>query len=239
MPLRDHFHPPVSNRASWEEVHGMWPSMIAIRLNELLPPDFRSGVKIHLGSLVEVDIGAFEHDDAGGYEDTSAADAGLAWQAATPTLLLDTDELTPPEYEVQVYDVRESRRLVAAVEIVSPRNKDRETARDAFVSKCHAMLQAGVCVAIVDPVTERHANLYAELARRLGADPPAVADEAVYAVSCRAVAGGGRYRVQAWAHGLAVGATLPTLPLWITDGRYVPLELERTYEATCRGLRIA
>jgi hypothetical protein len=42
-----------------------------------------------------------------------------------------------------------------------------------------------------------------------------------------------------WEHALAVGTALPTLPLWISDARYVPLELERTYEDTCRGLRIS
>lgn len=225
MPLRDHFRPPMSNLASWEEVHGMWPSIIAIRLNDLLPPDFRSGVKIHLGSLVEVDVGAFERENAG--------------QVDAPTLLLDTDELTPPEYEVRVYDVSESRRLVAAVEIVSPRNKDRADARDAFVSKCHALLQEQVCVVIVDPVTVRGANLYADLARRIGAAPPATADASIYAVCCRPLTGGGRHRVEAWEHVLAVDAPLPTLPLWISESRYVPLELERTYEDTCRGLRIA
>ena len=36
---------------------------------------------------------------------------------------------------------------------------------------------------------------------------------------------------------LAVGPALPT-PLWISEARYVPLELERTYEDTCCGLRI-
>ena len=225
MPLRDHFRPPMSNIASWEEVHGMWPSIIAIRLNDLLPPDFRSGVKIHLGSLVEVDVGTFERENAG--------------QVDAPTLLLDTDELTPPEYEVRVYDVSESRRLVAAVEIVSPRNKDRADARDAFVSKCHALLQEQVCVVIVDPVTVRGANLYADLARRIGTAPPATADASIYAVCCRPLTGGGRHRVEAWEHALAVNAPLPTLPLWISESRYVPLELERTYEDTCRGLRIA
>lgn len=155
MPLRDHFRPPMSNLASWEEVHGAWPGVIAFRLNDLLPPEFRSGVKIHLGSLVEVDVGAFERENAGTSHNGSDVGAAIAWQAAAPTLLLDTDELTPPEYEVRVYDVSESRRLVAAVEIVSPCNKDRASARDAFVSKCHALLQEQVCVVIVDPVTER------------------------------------------------------------------------------------
>lgn len=239
MPLRDHFHPPLSNRVSWEEVHGMWPSLMAIRLNEMLPPEYRSGVKIHLESLVEVDVGAFEYENASTAEGDAPVDAALAWEAAAPTLLLDTDELTPPEYEVRVYDVSGARRLVAAVEIVSPRNKDRADARDAFVSKCHAMLQEQVCVVIVDPVTVRGANLYAELARRIGAQPPATADASIYAVSCRTHFARRRYRVEAWEHELTVGSPLPTLPLWISETRYVPLELERTYEDTCCGLRIA
>ncbi len=236
MPLHDHFHLPMSKRASWEEVHGLWPGIMAMRLNELLPPEFRSGVKIHLGSLVEVDAGAFEYDDAP--LNGAAADEGLAWQAATPTLLLDTDELTPPEYEVRVYDETNERRLVAAVEIVSPRNKDRADSRDAFVSKCHAMLQQHVCVVIVDPVTERSGNLWGELAQRLGAQPPTMANVPLYAVSCRTHFANARYRVEAWEHELTVGAALPTLPLWISDSYYVPLELESTYQTTLRGLRL-
>ena len=101
------------------------------------------------------------------------------------------------------------------------------------------MLQQGVCVVIVDPVTTRSANLYAALAERIGAKPPATAADPIYAVSCRSFHYRDRHRVQAWEHGLAVGEPLPTLPLWISDSKYVPLELERTYEETCRGLRIA
>jgi len=237
MPLRDHFRPPDMNLASWEEVHGLWPGIMAVRLNSILPPQYRSGVKIHLGTLVEVDTGAFELDE--GREINGESDTALAWEAAAPTLLLDTDELTPPEYEVRVYDESMGRRLVAAVEIVSPRNKDRPSSREEFVSKCHAMLQQGVCVVIVDPVTTRSANLYAELAARIGAKPPASAAEPIYAVSCRSFYYRDRHRVQAWEHTLGIGAPLPTLPLWISDSNYVPLELERTYEETCRGLRIA
>ena len=237
MPLRDHFRLPDMRLASWEEVHGMWPSIMAVRLNTILPPQYRSGVKIHLGTLVEVDAGAFETDDA--REPENEADTALAWEAAAPTLLLDTDELTPPEYEVRIYDESMGRRLVAAVEIVSPRNKDRPRSREEFVSKCHAMLQQGVCVVIVDPVTTRSANLYAELAARIGALPPATADSPIYAVSCRSFYYRDRHRVQAWEHALGIGDPLPTLPLWISDSKYVPLELERTYEETCRGLRIA
>lgn len=237
MPLRDHFRPPVADFASWEELHGAWPSTIAYRLNTLLPPEYRSGVKIHLGSAVEIDGAAFE--STGGSGNRGSSDSALDGKAASPTVLLDSDELTPPEYEVQVYDQRHTRRLVAAVEIVSPRNKDRAEARGAFVSKCHAFLQQEVCVVIVDPVTDRSANLYAELAERIGAKPPATADRSIYAVSCRARSSRRRHQVEAWEHALEVGASLPTLPLWISESQYVPLELERTYEETCKGLRIA
>ena len=54
MPLRDHFHPPLDTFASWEEVHGLWPGMIAVHLNSILPPQFRCGVQVHLGTQVEL-----------------------------------------------------------------------------------------------------------------------------------------------------------------------------------------
>jgi len=240
MPLRDHFHAPLADFASWEELHGAWPGTIAFRLNAILPVNYRSGVRVRLGSAFEVDIGTFERDQPIVGRANEAGGTAVAWAPTRPRLLLDTDEPIPPEYEARVYDERHGRRLVAAVEIVSPRNKDRAESRDAFVAKCLSLLQQDVCVAIVDPVTERSANLYAELADRLGAvaPPAAVADSPIYAVSCRGRSSRGRWRVEAWEHALAVGQPLPTLPLWLSEGDSVPLELELTYVDTCRGLRL-
>jgi hypothetical protein len=235
MPLRDHFHPPLSEHRSWEELHGAWPGVIAFRLNAMLPKSFYSGVRVHLGTAVEVDIATFEDDDS---TSEVAGSNGTTWAPERPTVLLETDVPTPPEYEVRVYDERHARRLVAAVEIVSPRNKDRAESRDAFVSKCWNLLQQDVCLAIVDLVTERSANLYAELAAKIGADAPEVADSPIYAVSCRGRGRKGRWRVEEWEHALAVGEPLPTLPLWIGEAESVPLELEASYEETCHGLRI-
>ena len=238
MPLRDHFHPPLAKLASWEELHGAWPGFIAVQLNTILPPEYRSGVRVHLGTAIEVDVATWERENHLDIDRAANGGTAVAWAPEAPTLLLDTEDLTPPEYEVRVFDQQHARRLVAAVEIVSPRNKDRPESRAAFVAKCQALLQQEVCVAIVDPVTERSANLYAELAERIGADQPAIAPSSIYAVSCRGFADRGRWRVKAWPHELAIGLPLPTLPLWLTDTLYVPLELETTYEATCRGMRI-
>ena len=239
MPLRDHFHSPLADQRSWEELHGAWPGVIAFRLNAILPAGYYCGPRVHLGSAMEIDVATFEQDGSTAPEiDRGDTDTALTWSPAQPTLLLEMAEPTPPEYEARIYDQRHGRRLVAAVEIVSPRNKDRPDSRDAFVSKCYALLREEVCVVIVDLVTERQANLYAEMAERIGAPPPSVAASAIYAVSCRGREVRGRWRVEAWQHELAVGSPLPTLPLWLTEREHVPLELEATYEDTCRGLRI-
>jgi hypothetical protein len=239
MPLRDHFRPPLAEHRSWEELHGAWPGSITFRLNSILPPGYYCGPRVHLGSAFEIDVATFQNDEAlGTTTEGGAGGTAVAWAPAQPTLLLDTDAPTPPEYEVRVYDERLGRRLVAAVEIVSPGNRDRPASRDAFVSKCHALLQQDVCVAIVDLVNVGPVNLYAQLAERLGADEPGVAASPIYAVSCRRLTVRGRWRVEAWEHELAIGSPLPTLPLWLTDRLSVPLDLEASYEETCRGLRI-
>ena len=232
MPLRDHFRPPVTDIASWEELHGLWPGIIAVRLNSLLPPDYRSGVRNPSRSRRGNRCSGLRIGKPRASGTHAPSDAALQWQAASPTVLLDTDELTPPEYEVRVYDQRHSRRLVAAVEIVNPRNKDRAEARGAFVSKCHAFLQQEVCVVVVDPVTERAANLYAELAERIGARPPATADRSIYAVSCRARRRGRRQQVEAWEHALDVGA--PAAHVAAVDQR-IAVRPART-RADLRGL---
>ena len=43
---------------------------------------------------------------------------------------------------------------------------------------------------------------------------------------------------ESWAKPLALGQPLPTLPLWLADNLAVPLDLEASYEETCRALRI-
>ena len=61
-------------------------------------------------------------------------------------------------------------RLVAAIELISPANKDRPEHRSQFTSKCAALLRQGVSLVLVDVVTARNVNLYADL---LEADWPA------------------------------------------------------------------
>src|SRR5437588_2153161 len=64
MPLRDHFHPPLDDLTSWEGFHGQWPAVIVQHLRKRLPPGYIAEPRVHHGSQVEIDVAAFEKDDA-------------------------------------------------------------------------------------------------------------------------------------------------------------------------------
>jgi Protein of unknown function (DUF4058) len=242
MPLRDHFHPPLDNYTSWEGFHGMWPGVIVQYLNQKLPQRYAAEPRVHSGSYVEIDIAAFEVEDATASHswpgDANGGVATAVWAPARPTLEVETGLPAADEYEVRVFDTKRGRRLVAAVEIVSPANKDRPEHRRVFVAKCAALLRQGVSVCVVDLVTVRDFNLYADLLDLLGQGDATRERPPLYAASCRWRVRGGVGLLEAWSHPLALGQPLPTLPLWLSDDLAVPLELEQTYEQTCRDLRI-
>lgn len=240
MPLRDHFRSPVNDTHSWDEVHGGWPMEIVRDLTKILPAGFRAAPRVHLGSAFEVDIGNYELDnrDAG-----APSQGGVATQTALkPTYTVEADLSDQDEYEVRIYDAERGRQLVAAIEIVSPANKDRPETRDLFAGKVAALLQQGVCVSIVDLVTVRRANVYADLLTLLGHIDPQLAPTPphLYAVSLRTrKSRKGRPRLDAWFYPMALGEPLPALPIWLTADLRVMLPLESSYQETCRILGIA
>lgn len=242
MPLRDHFHSPVKPRHTWDRVRGQWPAMMVLQLTGKLPPNYSAAPRVHLGSAVEIDVGAYELHQTNGATAVPSANGGIAtalWTATEPTLSVLTEVPDVDEYEVRVFNDEE--RLVAAIELISPSNKDRPDTRRAFVAKCAALLQQHVSVTIVDVVTTRESNLYAELLDFLRLTDPAVGSppSPIYAGACRGMVVRRRWRFDAWYRPLAVGQPLPSLPLWLADDLVVTLDLEASYEDTCRVLRIA
>jgi hypothetical protein len=208
VPIRDHFRPPLDDLTSWDGLYGGWPAMMVVALSGTLSPRYIASPRVRLG--------------------TPAASAGAA------------DPPAPDEYEVLVHDSEGGRRLVAAIEIVSPANKDRPEHRRTFIARCAALLQHLVSVTILDLVTTRNFNLYRELLELIGQADASLGPEPppLYAVACRTTKRGDAWLLETWAHALALGQPLPTLPLWLADNLAVPLELEACYEETCRVLRI-
>jgi Protein of unknown function (DUF4058) len=245
MPLRDHFRPPVEAKHSWDELHGMWPAVIVQRLYSILPKGYVAAPGVHLGKAFEIDVTAYEPDEPAHDEASSQGNGGAAvatWAPPKPTLTLETELPDQDEYEVRVYDVRHGRRLVAAIEIVSPSNKDRPESRRAFVAKAATLLQQDVCVSVVDLVTIRQFNLYGDLLALVGGSDPMLDPEppALYAVTVRGrKPAGRRLLLDAWFHPMRIGQPLPTLPVWLDVDLGVSLDLEASYEDTCRFLHIS
>jgi Protein of unknown function (DUF4058) len=243
MPLRDHFRPPLDEIASWEGFHGGWPMVIVQQLHKQLPPGYVAEPRVHAGSQVEIDVAAFEKD--GLLPSTVSEDRGgvatAVWAPAQPSVAVETILPDDDEYEVRVFDAQRGRRLVAAIEIVSPANKDRPEHRSFFVAKCAALYHRGVAVSIVDLVTTRKFNLYSELLAFIGHTDPTLGElpPHLYAASCRWTFKAKRTILETWSHELTVGQPLPTLPLWLSRDLAVPLDLESSYEQACHDLWIA
>jgi len=217
--------------------------MIVQHLRKQLPAGYVAGPRVHLGSSVEIDVAAFEKDDPPPGSVAAEGNGGVAtavWAPPRPGLSVETTLPDFDEYEVRVYDARRGRHLVAAIEIVSPANKDRPERRNAFVGKCAALLQKGIAVSIVDLVTIRQFNLYAEVLAFIGHDDPTLGDPPppTYATSCRWVERERRTILEGWSHVLKIGQPLPTLPLWLSADLVIPLDLEQSYEQACHDLWI-
>ncbi len=241
MPLRDHFRPPLNDIFSWDVVHGQWPALIVQQLGKILPPQYVAGPRVHLGAQAEIDVAAYDRGDQRMvYDQDSGGVATAVWAPTKPTSVIETELADFDEYEVRIYDTQRGRQLVAAIEIISPGNKDRPESRRQFVAKCAELLRKHVSVVMVDLVTVRDFNLYDEMLEWIGEKPETLNSnhQTTYAVSCCWRPHGLKRCLESWNHPLAVGSPLPVLPLWLSDDLAIPLDLEASYEQTCRDLRI-
>jgi hypothetical protein len=158
-----------------------------------------------------------------------------------PALAIAVDLAPVDGFEVQVFADDGDPRLAAAIELLSPRIKDRPAARPAFAVKCVGYLQQGSSVVVVDTVTTRRADVHGTILSLLGIDGgvAVMPSTNLSAVSYRAVGRDAQsQQLEAWPQPLGLGRPLPTLPLWIASDFSVPLDLQASYDMTCVDLRI-
>jgi hypothetical protein len=147
----------------------------------------------------------------------------------------------PDEAEVLVFNSEGGPTLVGAIELVSPRHKDRPEARRAFAVKCLAYLQQGIGLVLVDVVTTRRANLHDEMVRLLPAEAAPFPDSApLYVAAYRPFRRGDSERIAVWPVALDVGKELPAMPLWVRGlPAAVRVDLESTYTEARQRSRLA
>ena len=240
MPLLDHFHPPLSPRRHWESFHVNWAGAIADSLNEsLLPEGYFAEEHAQLGSRVEIDVASFTDSESPGRR--SAQTATLpprAWAPPAPTIIVPA--AFADAFEVLVFENEGGTRLVAAIELVSPGNKDRAGHRQAFAVKCASYLCRGVSLIVIDIVTGRRENLHNAIMQVLGHGPAfeLPAETALYGVAYRPIVRDQNEQIEMWPTALEIGQPLPVLPLALDAGQCLPIDLEATYTIACQRRRL-
>jgi hypothetical protein len=119
-------------------------------------------------------------------------------------------------------------KVVAIVEIVSPGNKDSRNAMRTFVEKAADILNQGVNLLVVDlfPPTRRdpegiHKAIWDEFGEEPFETPPGKP------LTVASYIGGDL--PTAYVDSVGIGDPLPSLPIFLSETRYIPAPLETTY----------
>jgi hypothetical protein len=230
MPLHD-----WTDDRGWDSVHQLWITSLLYWLQERLPVGYRA----YLGSVPGLTIAAEP-----GRPDLSVR----TWPSpdpqggATPAAaLLEGPEpdfhavsLLGPELQSAVHIFHQGR-LVAAVELVSPRNKDRPSSREFYRNRYLGYLWSGVHLLLVDVHRRPMGFSFVEAiaAEMQCAFPAGLPPHAVSWNVGGRTPEGGRF-LDGWYRPLVVGEALPTLPLTLATERRLQIDLERTYAEAAR-----
>jgi hypothetical protein len=201
-----------------------------------LPDGYFAEEMVTVGGRVEIDVASFEEQPAKPHAENAERNGGAVaiakktWTPPAPSVTIPA--VFPDSFSVKVYASEGGVKLVGAIELVIPANKDRGATRLAFAIKCANYLYQGVGVIIVDIVTSRQANLHNAIGDLLGQAGPFRMDDGIhlYAVGYRPVMRDNQDLIDAWQQPLLLGQNLPTMPLALSGLVVVPIELETTYE---------
>ncbi len=237
MPLLDHFHPPLSRSHPWRAFHGAWAAAIARLLNAgVLPSGYYAVPFLDRDGPIEIDVATLRQP-----QEANTSDEGTspqAWSPPSPSLALAIEWPENDSVSVEIRTENGDPQLAAAIELVSPGNKDRAKAKAALASKCADYLRRGCGLVVVDVVTTRRANLQADLFAELGLEGSNPNANGLSAISYRSIGRAEEGQLLIWSADLEIAKPLPILPLWLGAEVSVPLDLEVSYQAACNDLLI-
>lgn len=197
-----------------------------------------------------------------GYEpDTSAFQRGLSREASPPSLggvaiqteIRQINRTSPHTRFVDEADhwnaLRESHvavrskrgdKLVAIVEIVSPRNKDRADAIEAFGNKLEKALNSGCNVLVADflrPGPHDPQGMHCTFWTRYSEAPHGVTtQEPVGIASYLAAVNNVQFQPVAYFESVAIGQNVPDMPLFLASGEYVQVPIQAIYDEAVASL---
>lgn len=230
MPLHD-----WAERTEWEGVRIYWMGEIAQWLKPRLPKGYRAII----GSSPFAHIGV-----SLGKPDVSVTKNGPASPPPSNSPSRTSSDSLQPDYETVVATLEEDRtvliekdnRLVSAIEIISPANKDRPDRRSQYGARYLGYLRAGVHLLLIDvharPFQFSFAQLIAAELQIVDRPAPPTPQAASYQVGAGAPFGGRFLAV--WQRTLAIASALPSIPIAISVEDIVSVDLESTYMEAAR-----
>lgn len=235
MPLHD-----WSKDGPWDAMHLMWISELARDVKSRLPPEYRAYAGPGISVAIGTDGGRPDISVRAHFQDADSArrEQHPAASEAKP----DVEVIAMPSLDpLPSLFVERDGRLVAVLELISPRNKDRLVSRTNYTLRYAAYLADGVNLMLVD--VHRLPNGFSfldgiEREMELTPTPAIVAPlAATYRVG-EPAAEGGRF-LAIWRRQLTIGEKLPTLPLPLTPAESLEIDLEKTYQRAASDVYLA
>ena len=229
MPLHD-----WTDERGWDSVHPIWMTYLI----EWIQPRLPEGYKAFLGGVPALTVAS-----ANGRPDVSVRQWGPrpVGEVATGTAVLE------PDMELSVAIRLDPQRaihidfhgqLVAAIELVSPRNKDRADAKQTYASRYLGYLRLGVHLLLIDVLPRPRGFSFADaITTGLGVELPPLPSPFAAAYRVGEVVPVGEdvgSLVGVWRRQLQVGQPLPDLPLPLNVHQSVIVNLEETYQRAAK-----
>lgn len=230
MPLHD-----WTDERGWDSVHPVWLTYLLEFVQERLPPGF----KAFLGGVPSLTV-----DSGHGKPDVSVRQWNT--EPAAESVSSDTS-LLEPDLEASVAFRLDSQRalhvdfhgqLIAALELVSPHNKDRADAKEIYANRYLGYLRLGVHLMLVDVLPRPTGFSFSDaITNSLGLDLPPLPSPFAAAYRVGEVVPVGNDMgslVDLWRRPLRVDQPLPTLPLPLSLHKAILIDLEETYRRAAK-----
>lgn len=221
---------------TFHDFHHVWIAEMRNALNDGLLPDGFYAMAEQVAGSPRPDVLALEEqvEPLGWLPDDRSREGGVAVDEHPPKVRYTL------EAEESIYAAKANRigiyhtsgdRVVAFIEIVSPGNKNSQLKLTQLLEKLAAALDEGRHLLVIDLHPPGRHDPEGVHAAFWGTTPGVTAEQPLSLAAYRA-----DYNPNAYFEPIAVGQSLPEMPLFLTPGRYINVPLEATYQAAWRGV---
>jgi hypothetical protein len=223
---------------TFHDFHTSWITHLKEALNEGLLPAGYYAMSEQPAQAVIPDVLTLQAWDvplAGKANEHTEGMIAVAERPPKVSIVASAEEALPTTKRRTLVIRHTDDRIIALLEIVSPGNKHKRAALNAFVDKAVAALAQGYHLLVVDLFPPSsfdpegiHGALWSEI-NVPGYEAPADRPLTLAAYSAGEIP-------TAYVEPIAVGTVLPEMPLFLEPDWYVNVPLERTYQAAWRGM---